>query len=318
MADWQPTATLETLRRRAELMAAIRHFFALRSVWEVDVPVLAKTGVTDLNIDSIPAELNGRRHYLQSSPEYQMKRLLAADSGGIYYLGKAFRDGESGRRHSPEFTLLEWYRPGWDEHDLMDEVSSLLSELGVVTDPVKVSYREIFQQNIGLDPHAAPLEALQREATALSGSDFTAVSRNSCLDLLFSLGVEPTLPDGLVFVYDYPLCQAALACGGKDASGVPVARRFEAFLNRMELANGYYELTDAVEQRSRFESDLALRAAAGKSAMPIDHQLLAAMKAGLPACAGVALGVDRLLMQLLSLADIRQVLPFGMRCDVND
>ncbi|WP_339645334.1 EF-P lysine aminoacylase EpmA [uncultured Porticoccus sp.] len=318
MADWQPTATLETLRRRAELMAAIRHFFALRSVWEVDVPVLAKTGVTDLNIDSIPAELNGRRHYLQSSPEYQMKRLLAAGSGGIYYLGKAFRNGESGRRHSPEFTLLEWYRPGWDEHNLMDEVSSLLSELGVVAEPVKVSYREIFQQNIGLDPHAAPLEALQQEATALSGSDFTAVSRNSCLDLLFSLGVESTLPDGLVFVYDYPLCQAALACSGKDSSGVPVARRFEAFLNRMELANGYYELTDAVEQLSRFESDLALRTAAGKSAMPVDHQLLAAMKSGLPACAGVALGVDRLLMRLLSLVDIREVLPFGIRCDVND
>lgn len=318
MADWQPTATLETLRHRAELMAAIRQFFSHRSVWEVDVPVLAKTGVTDVNIDSIPAEVDGRRHYLQSSPEYQMKRLLAAGSGGIYYLGKAFRDGESGRRHSPEFTLLEWYRPGWDEHDLIDEVSSLLSELGVVTEPVKASYREVFQQSIGLDSHAAPLEALQQEAAALSGSDFTAASRSSCLDLLFSLGVEPTLPDGLVFVYDYPLCQAALACVGRDASDVPVARRFEAFLNRMELANGYYELTDAAEQRSRFESDLALRAVAGKSAMPVDHQLLAAMKAGLPACAGVALGVDRLLMQLCSLADIREALPFGMRCDVND
>ncbi|WP_438951640.1 EF-P lysine aminoacylase EpmA [Porticoccus sp.] len=318
MADWQPTATIETLRGRARLLAAVRQFFSLRGVWEVDVPVLAKTGVTDVNIDSIPAEVNGRRHFLQSSPEYQMKRLLAAGSDSIYYLGKAFRDGESGRRHSPEFTLLEWYRPGWDEHDLIGEVSSLLTELGVAAKPVKLPYREVFQQNIGLDPHTASLEALQRQAAVLSGSDFTTANRNSCLDLLFSIGVEPRLPDGVVFVYDYPLCQAALASVGRDFSGVPVARRFEAFLGRMELANGYFELTDVEEQASRFESDLALRAAVGKSAMPVDLQLLAAMKAGLPKCAGVALGVDRLLMQLLSLGEIQDVLPFGIGREVND
>ncbi len=311
MTNWQPTATLSTLAQRAHLLAHIRAFLTTAGVQEVDVPVLADTGVTDPHIDCLQVQVNGRLQYLQSSPEYYMKRLLAAGSGSIYYLGRAFRDGEAGRRHNPEFTMLEWYRPGWDEHRLMEELVSLLSSLQPAWKTHKVAYGKLFQQVTGLDPHNVPLDSIQQKAFELSGSSFKDESRSTCLDLIFSLAVEPSLPDGLVIVYDYPACQAALARLDHDASGDLVARRFEAFLNRMELANGYFELTDPVEQKSRFDADLALRMASGKHQMPVDQHLLAAMSVGLPPCAGVALGVDRLLMQWLALDDIRQTLPFA-------
>ncbi|WP_461516702.1 EF-P lysine aminoacylase EpmA [Porticoccus sp.] len=315
MTNWQPTATLETLAQRAHMLAHIRAFFNAAGIQEVDVPVLADTGVTDPHIDCLQVQVNGRLQYLQSSPEYYMKRLLAAGSGSIYYLGRAFRDGEAGRRHNPEFTMLEWYRPGWDEHRLMEELISLLASLQPAWAIHKVAYGKLFQQVTGLDPHNAPLDSVQQKACELSGRSFKEESRSTCLDLIFSLVVEPSLPDGLVMVHDYPACQAALARLDHDADGNLVARRFEAFLNRMELANGYFELTDPVEQKSRFDADLALRMATGKHQMPVDKQLLAAMSVGLPSCAGVALGVDRLLMQWLKLDDIRQTLPFAFGSD---
>ncbi|TNE81917.1 MAG: EF-P lysine aminoacylase GenX [Gammaproteobacteria bacterium] len=310
MMDWQPTASLDTLAKRAGLLALIRAFFSDAGVMEVDVPVLAGTGVTDLHIDCLQTRIAGQIQYLQSSPEYYMKRVLAAGSGSIYYLGRAFRDGEAGQRHNPEFTMLEWYRTGWDERQLMGELVALL--LAVNPDwPVETfTYGQLFKQAEGLDPHNVPLDALQRRASQLAGGDFSREGRSTCLDLIFSLSVEPSLPDGLVLVHDYPACQSALARLDKDTSGNLVARRFEAFLNRMELANGYFELTDPVEQRSRFEADLAQRKAAGKPPVAVDDHLLAALDAGLPECAGVALGVDRLLMQWLGLKDIRLALPF--------
>ncbi|MBQ0712064.1 MAG: EF-P lysine aminoacylase GenX [Porticoccus sp.] len=311
MAHWQPTATLETLRYRAKILAQIRQFFEVRDVLEVDVPVLSETGVTDLHIDCLQTQVGGAIQYLQSSPEYFMKRLLASGSGSIYSLGKAFRDGERGRRHHPEFTMLEWYRTSWDECQLVEEVTLLLRELGLGCDTETLMYGDVFGRVIGLNPHTVPLAQLQQKASSIAGDDFSNESRSTCLDLIFSLSVEPALPNGLVFIRNYPACQAALARLDKDPMGNIIARRFEAFLNGVELANGYYELIDPVEQKSRFDADLALRQAEGKPAMSVDTRLLAAMDSGLPSCAGVALGVDRLLMQLLDIDDISHVMPFG-------
>ncbi len=311
MVNWQPTASLETLRCRAKVQAQIRQFFEARDVLEVDVPVLSETGVTDLHIDCLHTQVSGDIRYLQSSPEYFMKRLLASDSGSIYYLGKAFRDGEVGHRHRPEFTMLEWYRAGWDECQLMGEVASLLCELGLKHSPQTLMYADVFENITWLNPHSAVLAELQSRASHISGSDFSDESRSTCLDLIFSLSVEPQLPDGLVFVHNYPVCQSALAKIGKDQAGNTVARRFEVFLNGVELANGYCELVDPVEQKSRFDADAVLRQAMKKTTMPVDTKLLAAMESGLPDCAGVALGVDRLLMQLLGIDDISHVMSFG-------
>jgi elongation factor P--(R)-beta-lysine ligase len=311
MAHWRPTATLETLRYRAKIRAQIRQFFEVRDVLEVDVPVLSETGVTDLHIDCLQVQVGGAVQYLQSSPEYFMKRLLASGSGSIYSLGKAFRDGELGRRHHPEFTMLEWYRTSWDECQLIEEVTLLLQELGLDCGTQTLMYGDIFEQVVGLNPHTAPLTQLQQKAGSIADKNFSHESRSTCLDLIFSLSVEPVLPSGLVFIRNYPACQAALARLDKGDAGNIVARRFEAFLNGVELANGYYELIDPVEQKARFDADLALRQAEGKPAVPLDTQLLAAMDSGLPGCAGVALGVDRLLMQLLDVGDISHVMPFG-------
>ncbi|TNF08654.1 MAG: EF-P lysine aminoacylase GenX [Gammaproteobacteria bacterium] len=297
---------------RAKLLSSIRAHFDASGAMEVDVPVLAETGVSDIHIDCLQTRVNDSVQYLQSSPEYYMKRLLAAGCGSIYYLGKAFRDGELGPRHNPEFTMLEWYRLGWDEHQLMAEVTELLSSLVAGLNVVKYSYTQVFQAATGIDPHGAELEVIQECASTLSGGRcFAQESRSTCLDLIFSLAVEPTLPDGLVLVHDYPACQSALSRVDTNSSGQQIARRFEAFLNRVELANGYFELTDPVEQEQRFLEDMAMRQSQGKPALPVDEKLLAAMSYGLPSCAGVALGVDRLLMQLLKLDSIRESMPFA-------
>jgi len=314
--NWQPTATVETLQARAKCLSQIRQFFETADVMEVDVPVLATTGVTDLHIDCISVQVQGKRRektqYLQSSPEYYMKRLLAAGHSAIYYLGKAFRQGESGPKHQPEFTMLEWYRPGWNEYQLMDEVSQLMQHLGLKTESSQtLCYSELFEQITGLNPHQIPLLDIQALASSLAGSDFSGEGRSTCLDLIFSLAIEPKLPSGLVFIHDYPSCQSALALLGQDSGGNTIAHRFEAYFNGMELANGYYELTDPVEMKSRFDADIAFRHALGKPPMAIDSDLLAAMESGLPVCAGVALGVDRLLMQLLDVDDITRVTSFG-------
>ncbi|MCV6605720.1 MAG: EF-P lysine aminoacylase EpmA [Porticoccaceae bacterium] len=309
--SWQPSASIDTLHRRARLLAQIRAFFAQRNVCEVDVPVLGASTVTDLHIDSIAANCSSTEYFLQTSPEYFMKRLLAAGSGDIYCLGKAFRNGETGRRHNPEFTLLEWYRVGWDEHCLMDEVAELLVDLLPQTVAVsKITYGKLFQRHTGLNPHTAELQRLQKLAADITGNEHFAEPRSTCLDVIFSLAVEPELPDGLVLVHDYPQCQAALAQVDEDSSGQPVARRFEGFLNRMELANGYFELTSAEVQKERFESDRQQRRNAGKVDRHGDEKLLAALQSGMPTCAGVALGVDRLLMQLLGEENIAGVMAF--------
>ena len=298
----------------------LRDFFAQREVMEVDTPTLAKTSVTDTNIHSIMAKVNGDSGYLQTSPEYFMKRMLASGVGDIYYLGKAFRDGEQGPRHNPEFTLLEWYRIGWDEHQLMAEIEELIHLLLQQLDRPeiavsRISYRDCFMEAFTIDPHHCALADLQELAVNLGYPSWCDESRANCLDLLFSEKIEPTLPDGLVFVHDYPACQSALAQTKLYDDGAVVSRRFEVFLNRMELANGYFELTDAAEQRQRFEQDLLARAVTQKSQIPLDNNLHQAMQAGLPSCAGVALGVDRLLMQLYGVTSISDVIAFNWdRC----
>lgn len=321
MADhWQPGIDPSSLRYRSELLQSLRSFFQQRQVIEVDVPVLARSTVTDINIESVNALASGNSGYLQTSPEYFMKRLLAAGSGDIFCLGKAFRDAESGRRHNPEFTLLEWYRCGWDEHQLMAEVAELISQLANVGADAqlavtKLSYGECFKSVLGVDPHSAKLASLQQMAVDASSESWAQESRANCLDLLFSLSVEPQLPNGLVFIYDYPACQAALAQLHLNVQGQSVSRRFEAFFNSMELANGYMELTDAAQQRQRFEKEVEQRSAQNKPAVVIDEKLMAALDSGLPPCAGVALGVDRLLMQLLGTDAIDQVMAFSwQRC----
>jgi lysyl-tRNA synthetase class 2 len=317
---WQPGIDPSSLRYRSELLQSLRSFFQQRQVIEVDVPVLARSTVTDINIESIISKVSGDSGCLQTSPEYFMKRLLAAGSGDIFCLGKAFRDAESGRRHNPEFTLLEWYRCGWDEHQLMAEVAELISQLANVGADsqlavTKLSYGECFKSVFGVDPHSVELAVLQKMAVDVSSESWAQESRANCLDLLFSLSVEPQLPNGLVFIYDYPACQAALAQLHLNVQGQSVSRRFEAFFNSMELANGYMELTDAAQQRQRFEKEVEQRSAQNKPAVVIDEKLMAALDSGLPPCAGVALGVDRLLMQLLGTDSIDQVMAFSwQRC----
>lgn len=312
-SDWLPSASAATLHRRAALLAAIRQFFEQRNVLEVDVPLLGVTGVTEFNIQGLSTVANGTMAYLQTSPEYYMKRLLAFGLGAIYSLGKVFRGGERGRRHRTEFTLLEWYRPGWDEYQLMAEVAQLLAAAGLAqaSTPSTHRYGPLFATVTGCDPHRADLTQLQQLAAQYAGANWAQAERSVCLDLIFSLAVEPQLPRGLVFVHDYPACQCALATLGEDQKGNLVARRFEVFIDGVELANGYFELTDPAEQRRRFEADNRRREAHQLPVVAPDEHLLAALTAGLPPSAGVALGVDRLLMALLGLERIEQAVPFS-------
>ena len=282
---------------------------------EVDPPSLATTSVTDIHIESINAIIGETSGYLQTSPEFFMKRMLASGIGDIYAMGKAFRDGEQGSRHNPEFTLLEWYRVGWDELQLIAEIEALVSVVYQSLNQSKISiqrisYSDCFERILQLDPHKESLASLQSSLVNLGYKDWANETRANCLDLLFSELVEPNLPNGLVTIYDYPACQAALAQTYKDKHGTLVSRRFEVFLDCIELANGYFELTDAQQQKQRFSADIDYREQTNKPHITIDAKLDQAMQAGLPSCSGVALGIDRLLMQLCQLTTIEEALAF--------
>ena len=314
---WRPTASMEHLRLRARMLARIRNFFAERDVVEVETPLLSATTVADPHLASFSTRYRGRGEgreqalYLQTSPEYAMKRLLAAGSGPVYQICKAFRDGESGRWHNPEFTLLEWYRPGYDHLRLMGEVDELVANLIHRSPATRVTYAEAFKEAVGADPFTSSDEALASLAAdfGLSGVTSIGLDRDGCLDFLFSQGVQPALAArGCVFVHDFPASQAALA---RIRWGPPaVAERFELLVDGVEVANGYHELTDPAEQRARFEKDLLARQRLGVTAPAVDERLLAALEYGLPSCAGVAVGVDRLLMLVAGVSDIREVLAF--------
>jgi lysyl-tRNA synthetase class 2 len=323
--EWRPAASLERLRLRAGLLAAVRAFFAARGVLEVETPALAAATIPEVHLASLAtrwrgpgAPEEGAVLYLQTSPEVHMKRLLAAGSGPIFQLARAFRDGESGRRHNPEFTLLEWYRPGFDHHALMHEVEALLAATlgaGILRAPAeRLTYGELFSRHAGLDPHRAAAAELDA-ALAAAGVAAPALDpedRDGRLELLLTHLIEPRLPAGRVtFVYDFPASQAALARLRPGPDGEPpVAERFEVYVGPDELANGFHELADAAEQRRRFEADLAARRRLGLPAPPLDERFLAALAAGLPACAGVALGFDRLVMLAAGAGALAEVIAF--------
>jgi len=311
--EWQSAVSFATLEARAKLLQTIRDFMAHRDIMEVETPVLGNTGVNDPAIRSLvtqfshPADSRQHTLYLQTSPEYAMKRLLAAGTGPVYQVSRVFRDGEMGRLHNPEFTLLEWYRPGFDHYALMEELEELMAQLGWQAAD-RYEYRDLFLEYVGIDSLTATVPALQREARA-AGLHNASPERSLLLDYLFSYRVVPQL--GLerpAFVIHYPACQGALARLKPD--DLAVAERFEFFINGIEIANGFHELTDAGEQRQRITDEIERRRRYNDNILPIDERLLAALEAGLPDCAGVAVGVDRLLMCLLQLDSLEQVLAF--------
>ncbi len=317
--DWRPTAEIATLRERVRLIGEVRAFFAERGVWEVETPVLGHGGSTDVHLASLSCEATtpaGReRLWLQTSPEFHMKRLLAAGSGPIFQIARSFRDGEVGRRHNLEFSMLEWYRPGLDLDGLIEETVALIRRI-LPGDPGPVRrrrYRELFRETLALDPFSEPLEALRRLAEGKGGLDMAEASRDDCLDLLISLEIEPHLGrDGIDVVVDYPASQVALARRHRDAEdGQWVASRFEVYRDGLELANGYDELTDAEEQRTRFIEDNAARRAQGLPEVDVDERLLAALEAGMPAGSGVALGFDRLIQLALGKPSVAEVMAFA-------
>jgi len=309
--SWQPGASLPMLRARARLRQRVRDFFAERGVLEVDTPVLGRYGVSEPAIDSIRTSAPGFDGILQTSPEYFMKRLLAAGSGPIYQMGPVFRAGESGRRHNPEFTMLEWYRPGFSLADLMEEVGALVSWNLDTAPPAVRCYRDLMRRHGRVDPWTDEDDVLIARASEASGIDAADLDRGMALDLLMSHRVEPALAhEGPVFVRGYPPDQAALSEVIREG-GVDVAQRFELYVNGVELCNGYQELTDAAEQRARFERDNQERRQRGAPGMTPDPGLLAALEAGIPVCSGVALGVDRLLMLQMGAASLDEVLPFS-------
>jgi lysyl-tRNA synthetase class 2 len=320
--DWQPSATLEVLRLRANLLAGIRQYFAQNDVLEVETPLLGQAGVTDPHLQAFttvyhqPGHSTGLTLYLQTSPEYAMKRLLAAGCGSIYQITKAFRNEESGRLHNPEFTLLEWYRTGFGIPELIADVEALINGLFTAFPPLQsceiYDYQSLFQYHSGVDPLTASLADMQQCARQWGLPDAGSVcgnSMNNWLDYLFSERIQPCLGQGrLSFVQGYPASLPSLA---RTRSGdARIVERVEVFLAGMELGNGYHELTDAVEQRIRFEAAQCERNRLGLMQPPLDERLLAALDYGLPDCAGMAIGVDRLLMARLGLATIDETLCF--------
>jgi elongation factor P--(R)-beta-lysine ligase len=312
---WRPTASLGALKCRAALLAAAREFFAERGVLEVETPIMSAAAVSDPQIESLRTAVAGLAapFYLCTSPEYAMKRLLAAGSGDIYQICKVFRDAERGRWHNPEFTLIEWYRLGFDDAALMTEVEALLTRLLAphrrLEPAERLSYAAAMQRHAGVDAHGAS-DAELGEAARHHGIDCRAgLDRDAKLDLLMGLVVGPKLGvERPCFICDYPATQAALA---RLKPGLPrVAARFELYMDGIELANGFHELANDAEQRERFTQDLRLRRARGQALPPVDERLLAALAAGMPDCAGVALGFDRLTAVALRTSQLADAMAF--------
>ncbi|RMF17655.1 MAG: EF-P lysine aminoacylase GenX [Gammaproteobacteria bacterium] len=307
--DWQPSCSLQALKLRARVLADIRAFFASRGVMEVETPLLSASTATDPGLDSFELEAEGRR-FLLTSPEPHMKRLLAAGSGPIFQISRAFRRGEAGRRHNPEFTMLEWYRPGFSLEALEAELLDLIRALGWQAPAEHATYGELFRRYLGLDPFTADNEALIRQAAQVGQLEASVLDRETALDLLFSHCVEPRLVahDTLV-VSGYPASQAALARTSVNEDGQAVALRFELYLRGIEVANAYDELADETEQARRACSDNEVRQARGLPDIPEDARFLAAV-GQLPPASGIALGVDRLIMVLGGYASLAEVLAF--------
>ncbi|PKE29109.1 elongation factor P lysine(34) lysyltransferase [Rahnella sp. AA] len=316
-ASWQPSAPVANLLKRAAILAEIRRFFADRGVLEVETPAMSQATVTDIHLVPFdtrfvgPGAADGMTLYLMTSPEYHMKRLLAAGSGPIYQMGRSFRNEEAGIHHNPEFTMLEWYRPRYDMYRLMNEVDDLLQQVLDCDTAETLSYQQAFTRHLGVDPLSADKTELREAAAKLDLSNIadTEEDRDTLLQLLFTMGVEPHIGrDKPTFVYHFPATQASLA--EISTEDHRVAERFEVYYKGIELANGFRELTDGREQRQRFEQDNRKRAARGLPQHPIDNNLLDALEHGMPECSGVALGVDRLIMIALGASSLSEVLAF--------
>lgn len=310
-ADWRPAASLAMLRRRAALLARLRRYMDAAGFLEVETPLLSRAATPEPHLDSlrVPAAFpDGAPGWLVTSPEFHLKRLLAAGSGDVYSVARVFRSGESGRLHNPEFTLVEWYRTGANLARLLEEIEALLASLlppSLRARPAqRISYRKALRRYAGVDPFTAPTPALQTAAAAPSEHD-----RDALLDRIVATRVYPRLGRGrITLVYDFPASQASLA--RLRPGSPPVAERVEAVVAGVELVNGFVELADAGEQRRRFEADLARRHGAGRERPPLDERLLAALAAGLPPCAGAALGFDRLAMLALGAERLAEVSAF--------
>jgi elongation factor P--(R)-beta-lysine ligase len=318
--DWQPTCSIEILRLRAQVFDVIRQFFSARAVLEVETPLLGFSSGTDPQLDFFTTDYCSpplqQTLFLQTSPEFAMKRLLAAGSGSIYQIAKAFRNGESGRFHNPEFTLLEWYRVGFTLPELMDEIAELMGVLfnghRSLNPTQRFSYQNIFQRYTGLNPLefcypeycAYVRDNNKPEAVSICGDDHAL-----WLDFIFSHTIQPQLGDNAVcMVYGYPACQSSLA--RINVYNSQITDRVEVFFNGIELGNGYYELTDAKEQSRRFDEEITIRKQRKRPVTVKDKHLIAALEAGLPECSGMAIGLDRLLMLLTNSATIDDVLNF--------
>jgi lysyl-tRNA synthetase class 2 len=323
MVEWQPTSTRAMLAHRSALLTHARHFFLDRGLLEVDTPIVVNAPVTDVHIHSAKVQFSDspRDFFLHTSPEYAMKRLLAAGSGDIYQICHVVRGLERGRVHNPEFTLIEWYRLGYTLEQLMDEIESLvrtlLSEVAFALSSERLTYRDAFLREMQLDPLSASLDDLTRAAKAAGfspepqpgGRPGSGAQRDELLELLMGTVIGPKLGQtSLTFVYDYPATQAALA--RVNPNDPRTALRFELYCKGIELANGFQELASAEEQRARFQRDNEERTRTGLPTYPLDERLLAALTAGLPTCAGVALGFDRTLMLAAETDHIDKVLPF--------
>lgn len=313
-----PTCSIEALKARAQLYRTIREFFAQRDVMEIETPIVSQAGVTDVHLASVQVKRHivGRvqQQYLQTSPEFAMKRLLAAGSGPIYQICKVFRDDEHGRKHNSEFTMLEWYRPGLDLRELMHETAALLNvclehRFDEIR-PLVLSYKHAFQDRLDINPLQATLAQLKQTAQRVGLTLDLGDDRLAYMDLLFSHFVEPSLGfDTPIFLTDFPPEMASLAKVRLDEDGEEVAARFEVYIEGLELANAYDELLDASVLRARFEADNQERDKLGLQVMPLDENLLAAL-AHMPECSGIALGIDRLLMVATQKLNIEQVIAF--------
>lgn len=316
-ANWQPSASVANLLQRASIMRNIRRFFSDRGLLEVETPSMSQATVTDIHLFPFqtqfvgPGAAQGMTLYLMTSPEYHMKRLLAAGSGPIFQLCRSFRNEESGRYHNPEFTMLEWYRPHYDMYRMMNEVDDLLQQVLECDGAEMLSYQQAFQRHLAVDPLSVDKAQLREVAEKIGVGEVASreEDRDTLLQLLFAFGVEPHIGrDKPTFVYHFPATQASLA--EISTEDHRVAERFEVYFKGVELANGFCELTDSKEQRQRFEQDNRKRAARGLSVQPIDENLLAALDAGIPPCSGVAVGVDRLMMLALKADSIGEVIAF--------
>ena len=315
--QWQPSASIKNLLTRAKLIEEIRRFFTDRGLLEVETPVLSEFGVTDVHLATFSTEFISpfgdlsKTLWLSTSPEYHMKRLLAAGSGPIFQIGKVFRNEEAGNRHNPEFTMLEWYRPHFDMYRLINEVDDLLQQILECSPAESMSYQFAFQQYVGLDPLSAEMSELVEKAKKYQLMGAENESRDTLLQFLFSAVVEPQIgQEAPVVVYHFPASQAALA--QISSEDLRVAERFEFYYKGLELANGFHELSDAREQLRRFQQDNLQREKMGLPVRAIDTRLLSALQAGIPNCSGVALGVDRLLMIAMGTEHIKEVISFAI------